>query len=143
MKKLIFLSYLSLFLFGFSSEASQKNLKSKERKQLAEAIKVEAYKFANNPSDYSLVLPVEKLVWKMIEGTEGKSSCTIPSYDLTRSMEILNATFIKMSAQIKQYQGMPGNGKYKRQAMAQAEGEINGQKAVLNKVLNNVIKYSN
>ncbi len=143
MKKLIFLAYLSLFLFGFSSEASQKNLKSKERKQLAEAIKVEAYKFANNPSDYSLVLPVEKLVWKMIEGTEGKSSCTIPSYDLTRSMEILNATFIKMSAQIKQYQGMPGNGKYKRQAMAQAEGEINGQKAVLNKVLNNVIKYCN
>ncbi len=143
MKKLIFLSYLSLFLFGFSSEASQKNLKSKERKQLAEAIKVEAYKFANNPSDYSLVLPVEKLVWKMIEGTEGKSSCTIPSYDLTRSMEILNATFIKMSAQIKQYQGMPGNGKYKRQAMAQAEGEINGQKAVLNKVLNNVIIYCN
>ena len=139
MKKLIFLSYLSLFLFGFSSEASQKNLKSKERKQLAEAIKVEAYKFANNPSDYSLVLPVEKLVWKMIEGTEGKSSCTIPSYDLTRSMEILNATYIKMTAQMKQYQGMPG--KYKQQAMAQAEAEINGQKAVLGKILNNVIEY--
>ena len=76
-------------------EASQKNLKSKERKQLAEAIKVEAFKFANNPSDYGLVLPVEKLVWKMIEGSEGISSCTIPSYDLTRSMEILNATFLK------------------------------------------------
>jgi hypothetical protein len=86
-----------------------------------------------------LVLPVEKLVWKMIEGSEGISSCSIPSYDLTRSMEILNATFLKMSAQMKQYQGMPG--KYKEQAMAQAESEINGQKAVLGKVLNNVIKY--
>ena len=32
-------------------------------------------------------------------------------------------------------------GKYKEQAMAQAESEINGQKAVLGKVLNNVIKY--
>ncbi len=131
--------YLSLFLLVIPSEASQKNLKSKERKQLAEAIKVEAYKFANKPSDYSLVMPVEKLVWKMIEGTEGKSSCTIPSYDLTRSMEILNATYIKMTAQMKQYQGMPG--KYKQQAMAQAEAEINGQKAVLGKILNNVIKY--
>ena len=40
---------------------------------------------------------------------------------------------------MKQYQGMPG--KYKEQAMAQAESEINGQKAVLGKVLNNVIKY--
>ncbi len=86
-----------------------------------------------------MVLPVEKLVWKMIEGSEGISSCSIPSYDLTRSMEILNATFLKMSAQMKQYQGMPG--KYKEQARAQAESEINGQKAVLGKVLNNVIKY--
>ena len=78
MKNLIFLMFLSLSLSGFSLEASQKNLKSKERKQLAEAIKVEAFKFANNPSDYGLVLPVEKLVWKMIEGSEGISSCTIP-----------------------------------------------------------------
>lgn len=139
MKKIIFLFSLSFSLLGFSAEASQKNFNSKERKQLAEAIKVEAYKFADNPSDYGLVLPVEKLVWKMIEGSEGLSSCSIPSYDLTRSMEILNATFIKMSAQMKQYQGMPG--KYKEQAMAQAESEINGQKAVLGKVLNNVIKY--
>ena len=139
MKKIIFLFSLSFSLLGFSSEASQKNLNSKERKQLAEAIKVEAYKFADNPADYRLVLPVENLVWKMIEGSEGISSCSIPSYDLTRSMEILNATFLKMSAQMKQYQGMPG--KYKEQAMAQAESEINGQKAVLGKVLNNVIKY--
>ena len=112
MKNLIFLLFLSLSLSGVSLEASQKN---------------------------GLVLPVEKLVWKMIEGSEGISSCTIPSYDLTRSMEILNATFLKMSAQMQQYQGMPG--KYKKQAMAQAEAEINGQKAVLGKVLNNVIKY--
>ena len=139
MKKIIFLFSLSFSLLGFSAEASQKNLNSKERKQLAEAIKVEAYKFADNPSDYELVLSVENLVWKMIEGSEGISSCSIPSYDLTRSMEILNATFLKMSAQMKQYQGMPG--KYKEQAMAQAESEINGQKAVLGKVLNNVIKY--
>tara|TARA_B100000886_G_scaffold7553_1_gene4868 strand:- start:459 stop:884 length:426 start_codon:yes stop_codon:yes gene_type:complete len=139
MKKIIFLFSLIYSLLGFSSGASQKNLNSKERKQLAEAIKVEAYKFADNPSDYGLVLPVEKLVWKMIEGSEGISSCSIPSYDLTRSMEILNATFLKMSAQMKQYQGMPG--KYKEQAMAQAESEINGQKAVLGKVLNNVIRY--
>ena len=139
MKKIIFLFSLSFSLLGFSAEASQKNLNSKERKQLAEAIKVEAYKFADNPADYRLVLPVENLVWKMIEGSEGISSCSIPSYDLTRSMEILNATFLKMSAQMKQYQGMPG--KYKEQAMAQAESEINGQKAVLGKVLNNVIKY--
>ena len=139
MKKIIFLFSLSFSLLGFSAEASQKNLNSKERKQLAEAIKVEAYKFADNPADYGLVLPVEKLVWKMIEGSEGISSCSIPSYDLTRSMEILNATFLKMSAQMKQYQGMPG--KYKEQAMAQAESEINGQKAVLVKVLNNFIKY--
>ena len=139
MKKKIILFSLSFLLLGFSVEASQKNLNSKERKQLAEAIKVEAYKFADNPSDYALVLPVEKLVWKMIKGSEGISSCSIPSYDLTRSMEILNATFLKMSAQMKQYQGMPG--KYKEQAMAQAESEINGQKAVLGKVLNNVIKY--
>ena len=96
MKKIIFLFSLSFSLLSFSSEASQKNLNSKERKQLAEAIKVEAYKFADNPSDYGLVLPVENLVWKMIEGSEGISSCTIPSYDLTRSMEILNATFLKM-----------------------------------------------
>ena len=136
MKKIIFLFSLSFSLLGFSTEASQKNLNSKERKQLAEAIKVEAYKFADNPADYGLVLPVEKLVWKMIEGSEGISSCSIPSYDLTRSMEILNATFLKMSAQMKQYQGMPG--KYKEQAMAQAESEINGQKAVLGKVLNKV-----
>ena len=139
MKKIIFFFSLSFSLIGFSAEASKKNLKSTERKQLAEAIKVEAYKFADNPSDYGLVLPVEKLVWKMIEGSEGISSCSIPSYDLTRSMEILNATFLKMSAQMKQYQGMPG--KYKEQAMAQAESEINGQKSVLGKVLNNVIKY--
>ena len=139
MKKIIFLFSLIYSLLGFASGASQKNLNSKERKQLAEAIKVEAYKFADNPSDYGLVLPVEKLVWKMIEGSEGISSCSIPSYDLTRSMEILNATFLKMSAQMKQYQGMPG--KYKEQAMAQAESEINGQKAVLGKVLNNVIRY--
>ena len=139
MKKIIFLFSLNFSLLGFSAEASQKNLNSKERKQLAEAIKVEAYKFADNPADYGLVLPVENLVWKMIEGSEGISSCSIPSYDLTRSMEILNATFLKMSAQMKQYQGMPG--KYKEQAMAQAESEINGQKAVLGKVLNNVIKY--
>lgn len=139
MKKIIFLFSLNFSLLGFSAEASQKNLNSKERKQLAEAIKVEAYKFADNPSDYGLVLPVENLVWKMIEGSEGISSCSIPSYDLTRSMEILNATFLKMSAQMKQYQGMPG--KYKEQAMAMAESEINGQKAVLGKVLNNVLKY--
>ena len=139
MKKIIFLFSLSFSLLGFSAEASQKNLNSKERKQLAEAIKVEAYKFADNPSDYGLVLPVENLVWKMIEGSEGISSCTIPSYDLTRSMEILNATFIKMSAQMQQYQGMPG--KYKEQAMAMVKSEINGQKAVLGKVLNNVLKY--
>ena len=119
MKKIIFLFGLSFSLLGFSVEASQKNLNSTERKQLAEAIKVEAYKFADNPSDYGLVLPVEKLVWKMIEGSEGISSCSIPSYDLTRSMEILNATFLKMSAQMKQYQGMPG--KYKEQAIAQTE----------------------
>jgi len=139
MKKIIFLFGLSFSLLGFSVEASQKNLNSTERKQLAEAIKVEAYKFADNPSDYGLVLAVENLVWKMIEGSEGISSCTIPSYDLTRSMEILNATFLKMSAQMQQYQGMPG--KYKEQAMAMAESEINGQKAVLGKVLNNVLKY--
>jgi len=139
MKKIIFLFSLSFSLLGFSAEASQKNLSSTERKQLAEAIKVEAYKFADNPSDYGLVLPVENLVWKMIEGSEGISSCAIPSYDLTRSMEILNATFLKMSAQMQQYQGMPG--KYKKQAMAMAESEINGQKAVLGKVLNNVLKY--
>ena len=139
MKKIIFLFSLSFSLLGITAEASQKNLNSKERKQLAEAIKVEAYKFADNPSDYGLVLSVENLVWKMIEGSEGISSCSIPSYDLTRSMEILNATFLKMSAQMKQYQGMPG--KYKEQAMAQAESEINGQKALLGKVLNNVIKY--
>ena len=139
MKKIIFLFSLSFSLLGFTAEASQKNLNSKERKQLAEAIKVEAYKFADNPSDYGLVLSVENLVWKMIEGSEGISSCTIPSYDLTRSMEILNATFLKMSAQMQQYQGMPG--KYKEQAMAMAESEINGQKAVLGKVLNNVLKY--
>ncbi len=139
MKKIIFLFSLNFSLLGFSAEASQKNLNSKERKQLAEAIKVEAYKFADNPSDYGLVLPVEKLVWKMIEGSEGISSCSIPSYDLTRSMEILNATFLKISAQMQQYQGMPG--KYKEQAMAQLDSEINGQKAVLGKVLNNVLKY--
>ena len=139
MKKIIFLFGLSFSLLGFSVEASQKNLNSTERKQLAEAIKVEAYKFADNPSDYGLVLPVENLVWKMIEGSEGISSCTIPSYDLTRSMEILNATFLKMSAQMQQYQGMPG--KYKEQAMAMVDSEINGQKAVLGKVLNNVLKY--
>ena len=139
MKKIFFLFSLSFSLLGFSAEASQKNLNSKERKQLAEAIKVEAYKFADNPSDYGLVLAVENLVWKMIEGSEGISSCTIPSYDLTRSMEILNATFLKMSAQMQQYQGMPG--KYKEEAMAMVESEINGQKAVLGKVLNNVLKY--
>jgi len=139
MKNIIFLFSLSFSLLGFSAEASKKNLNSTERKQLAEAIKVEAYKFADNPSDYGLVLPVENLVWKMIEGSEGISSCTIPSYDLTRSMEILNATFLKMSAQMQQYQGMPG--KYKEQAIAQAESEINGQKAVLGKILNNVLKY--
>ena len=139
MKKIIFLFSLSFSLLGFSAEASQKNLNSKERKQLAEAIKVEAYKFADNPSDYGLVLPVEKLVWKMIEGSEGISSCSIPSYDLTRSMEILNAAFLKMWAQMKQYQGMPG--KYKEQAMSMVDSEINGQKAVLGKVLNNVLKY--
>ena len=75
----------------------------------------------------------------MIEGSEGISSCSIPSYDLTRSMKILNANFLKMTAQMKQYQGMPV--KFKKQAMAKADSEINGHKAVLGKVLNNVIKY--
>ncbi len=64
----------------------------------------------------------------MIEGTEGKSSCTISSYELTRSREILNATYIKMTVQMKQYQRMQG--KNKQKAMAQAKAEINDQKAV-------------
>ena len=67
----------------------------------------------------------------MIEGTEGKSSCTISSYELRRSRGILNATYIKMTVQMKQYRGMQG--KHKQKAMAQAEAEINDQKAVFGK----------
>ena len=44
-----------------------------------------------------------------------------------------------MSAQMQQYQRMPG--KDKEQAMAMGESEINGQKAVLGKVLSNILKY--
>ena len=59
MKKIIFLFGLSFSLLGFSAEASQKNLNSKERKQLAEAIKVEAYKFADNPSEWWIDITIK------------------------------------------------------------------------------------
>jgi len=116
------------------------NAKPTQREVLAGKIKTSAYSYANNPADYSLVQAVEKEAWKMIRMSEGLSSCALPTYDLVQRLESFNATYVQMKSMMDAY---PANvpDQIKQQAFAQTEGVLNGQKAAIAKVLDNVLKY--
>ena len=108
------------------------------REILAGQIKNSAYKFAENPSDYSLVTNTEQLNWKMIKMSEGLSSCALPAYDLGVRIEAFNATFVMMQNLINSF---PSNTPKSivAQSTASVESTLNGQKAAINKVLEAVI----
>jgi hypothetical protein len=114
--------------------------KPSPREVLAAQIKDSAYQFAANPSDYSLATKTEELNWQMIKISEGLSSCAIPAYDLSQRMEGFNATFIQMQNLINSF---PPNTPKQVISMStsQVEATLNGQKAAINKVLENVVKY--
>ena len=116
------------------------SVKLTKREILAEKIKVTAYSYAGDPSNYSLVQAVEKDAWKMILMSEGLSSCSLPTYDLVQRMEGFNATYVQMSSLLNSF---PANtpDQIKQQSVAQVEGSLNGQKAAIGKVLENVLKY--
>ena len=115
-------------------------VKPTQREILAEKIKATAYSYAGDPSNYSLVQAVEKDAWKMILMSEGLSSCSLPTYDLVQRMEGFNATYVQMSSLLNSF---PANtpDQIKQQSVAQVEGSLNGQKAAIGKVLENVLKY--
>ena len=110
------------------------------REILAEKIKTQSYNYANDPANYSLVQAVEKDAWKMIEMSEGLSSCSLPTYHLIVAMEGFNATYIQMSSLLNSF---PANtpDQIKQHSVAQVEGSLNGQKAAIGKVLESVLKY--
>jgi hypothetical protein len=110
------------------------------REILAAQIKDSAYQFAANPSDYSLVTKTEALNWQMIKISEGLSSCANPTYDLSQRIEGFNATFIQMQNLINSFP--PNTPKQViNMSTSQVEANLNGQKAAINKVLENVVKY--
>jgi hypothetical protein len=116
------------------------SIKPTQREILAEKIKTTAYSYASDPSDYSLVQAVEKDAWKMIQMSEGFSSCSLPTYDLVQRMEGFNATYIQMKSMLD---ALPSNipDQIRQQSVAQTESALNGQKASIGKVLQNVLKY--
>ena len=116
------------------------SVKPSQREILAEEIKAKAYSYAGDPSNYSLVQAVEEDAWKMIGLSEGLSSCSLPTYDLVQRMEGFNATYLQMSGLLN---SLPANtpAQIKQQSVAQIEGSLNGQKAAIGKVLENVLKY--
>ena len=120
--------------------AGAQSAKPTQREILAGKIKTSAYSYANNPADYSLVQSVEKEAWKMIRMSEGFSSCALPTYDLVQRLESFNATYVRMKSMMDAY---PANvpDQIKQQAFAQTEAVLNGQKASIAKVLDNVLKY--
>ena len=94
----------------------------------------------SDPANYNLVQNVEKEAWKMIRMSEGLSSCALPTYDLVQRLESFNATYIQMKNIMDAY---PANvpDQIKQQAVSQTEATLNGQKAAIAKVLDNVLKY--
>jgi len=116
------------------------NAKPTQREILAEKIKTTAYSYASDPSNYSLVQAVEKDAWKMIQMSEGFSSCSLPTYYLVQKMEGFNATYIQMKSLMD---ALPSNipDQIRQQSVAQTESALNGQKASIGKVLQNVLKY--
>lgn len=116
------------------------SVKPTQREMLAEKIKSTAYSYAGDPSNYGLVQAVEEDAWKMIRLSEGLSSCSLPTYDLVQRMEGFNATYLQMSSLLN---SLPPNtpDQIKQQSVAQVEGSLNGQKAAIGKVLENVLKY--
>lgn len=111
--------------------------KPSQREILAKQIKQKSYEFANDPSNYKLVQEVEAEVWKMIRISEGLSSCAVPSYDLAQRLEGFNATYIQMKSLLD---SLPGNipAQIKQQSVGPLEAGLNGQKAAIAKVLQNV-----
>ena len=116
------------------------SVKPTQREILAAKIKATAYLYAGDPSNYSLVQAVEEDVWKMIRMSEGLSSCSLPTYDLVQRMEGFNATYVQMSSLLN---SLPANtpDQIKQQSVAPVEAILNGQKAAIGKVLENVLKY--
>ena len=116
------------------------SIKPTQREILAGKIKTTAYSYASDPSNYSLVQAVEKDAWKMIQMSEGFSSCSLPTYDLVQRMEAFNATYIQMKSMLD---ALPSNipDQIRQQSVAQTESALNGQKASIGKVLQNVLKY--
>jgi len=123
-----------------AAPAGAQNAKPTQREVLAGKIKASAFSYANNPADYSLVQAVENEAWKMIRMSEGFSSCALPTYDLVQRLESFNATYVQMKSMMDAY---PANvpDQIKQQAFSQTEEVLNGQKASIAKVLNNVLKY--
>ena len=116
------------------------SVKPTQREILAAKIKATAYLYAGDPSNYSLVQSVEEDAWKMIRMSEGLSSCSLPTYDLVQRMEGFNATYVQMSSLLN---SLPANipDQIKQQSDAPVEEILNGQKAAIGKVLENVMKY--
>ena len=73
----------------------------------------------------------------MIRISEGLSSCAVPSYDLAQRLEGFNATYIQMKSLLD---SLPGNipAQIKQQSVGPLEAGLNGQKAAIAKVLQNV-----
>lgn len=111
--------------------------KPSQREVLAKQIRDKSYEFAGDPSNYKLVQDVEADAWKMIRISEGLSSCSIPSYDLVQRLEGFNATYIQMKSLLDSF---PANtpAQIKQQSVASVESSLNGQKAAIAKVLQNV-----
>ena len=111
--------------------------KPSQREVLARQIRDKSYEFAGDPSNYKLVQDVEADAWKMIRISEGLSSCSIPSYDLVQRLEGFNATYIQMKSLLDSF---PANtpAQIKQQSVASVESSLNGQKAAIAKVLQNV-----
>ena len=116
------------------------SVKPTQREILAAKIKATAYLYAGDPSNYSLVQAVEEDAWKMIRMSEGLSSCSLPTYDLVQRMEGFNATYVQMSSLLN---SLPANtpDQIRQQSVAPVEAILNGQKAAIGKVLENVLKY--
>jgi len=127
---------------GHSSVSAQTlvaQAKVNPRVPLAKEIQAVSFEFANNPGDYSLVEKVEKLSWKMIRMSEGLSSCSLPSYDLPSRLESLNTQYVMSMNSLQTMANMPESAK--DQVRNQMEQSLNGSKASIAKVLDNVMKY--
>ena len=127
---------------GHSSVSAQTlvaQAKVNPRVPLAKEIQAVSFEFANNPGDYSLVEKVEKLSWKMIRMSEGLSSCSLPAYDLPSRLESLNTQYVISMNSLQSMGNVPESAK--DQVRNQMEQSLNGSKASIAKVLDNVMKY--